>query len=272
MYACSKKPLSSASARSGFTLIELLVVIAIIAILAAILFPVFAQAREKARQAACMSNGKQIGTALLMYSQDYDETLPPRYGANDPADYEDGQLRSWKNMLFPYIKNLDVFKCPSNPTARMGDVTFPMGVLTVNKKFAGGYSMWLPDTFLCSKFGHGASYPQNLAGIEATANSLIIIETSYRTPDCGPYQGYSEPAQTDVTVTPGPSSWNSGHNKKKSVITFMDGHVKYKTLKSTFEEVSGLNQWRFSKAEADTDTIPWVYTLSSDLDKYPSND
>ena len=63
------------SRRSGFTLIELLVVIAIIAILAAILFPVFAQAREKARQASCISNQKQLGTGLLMYSQDYDEML-----------------------------------------------------------------------------------------------------------------------------------------------------------------------------------------------------
>ena len=67
--------MSSKNHRSGFTLIELLVVIAIIAILAAILFPVFAQAREKARQTTCLSNMKQLGTALLMYSQDYDETL-----------------------------------------------------------------------------------------------------------------------------------------------------------------------------------------------------
>ena len=256
---------------SGFTLIELLVVIAIIAILAAILFPVFAQAREKARQASCMSNGKQIGTALMMYVQDYDETLPERYGADNPADYENGFLRSWKNMLYPYIKNKDVFKCPSNPTAKQGDFFYQQGVPTVGT-FAGGYSMWLPDTFLCSKFGHGCSYPQSLAGIEAVSDSLIIIETSYRTPDVGPYQGYQEPAQTDPSVMPGPSSWNSGHNKKKSVITYMDGHVKYKTLKSTFEESNGLNQWRFSKAEADADGISWVYTLSTDLDKYPSND
>src|SRR5690349_19366143 len=71
-----RMPLTPRTRHSGFTLIELLVVIAIIAILAAILFPVFAKAREKARQTSCLSNCKQIGTGLMMYSQDYDETYP----------------------------------------------------------------------------------------------------------------------------------------------------------------------------------------------------
>src|SRR5690349_3905542 len=75
----------SSRVRRGFTLIELLVVIAIIAILAAILFPVFAQAREKARQSSCLSNMKQIGSALLMYVQDYDEVWPPSYYYRDPS-------------------------------------------------------------------------------------------------------------------------------------------------------------------------------------------
>ena len=75
----------------GFTLIELLVVIAIIAILAAILFPVFARARDKARQAACMSNEKQIGTATMMYLQDYDEYYPIRYGGTPPVPRVDAK-------------------------------------------------------------------------------------------------------------------------------------------------------------------------------------
>lgn len=92
--------------RRGFTLIELLVVIAIIAILAAILFPVFAQAREKARSISCLSNSKQIGTAHYMYSQDYDETLLPWFVRSGLArDEWRHDLYSWVQLLQPYIKN-----------------------------------------------------------------------------------------------------------------------------------------------------------------------
>jgi prepilin-type N-terminal cleavage/methylation domain-containing protein/prepilin-type processing-associated H-X9-DG protein len=94
----------------GFTLIELLVVIAIIAILAAILFPVFAQAREKARQAGCLSNGKQMATGLMMYAQDYDERLPRWW---TPDGGKDNKQRDWKNDIEPYVKNWDVYRCPS---------------------------------------------------------------------------------------------------------------------------------------------------------------
>jgi prepilin-type N-terminal cleavage/methylation domain-containing protein/prepilin-type processing-associated H-X9-DG protein len=100
---------SSPPTRWGFTLIELLVVIAIIAILAAILFPVFAQAREKARGAACLSGTKQIATAVLMYANDYDETLVP--GTNGPP-FGAG-LMYFDRLLEPYVKNVQVWSCPS---------------------------------------------------------------------------------------------------------------------------------------------------------------
>ena len=107
--------------RRGFTLIELLVVIAIIAILAAILFPVFARAREKARQTSCLSNLKQIGLGLMMYAQDYDERLPATYQwVSPPAAWP---LISWRTMTYPYVKNAQLFVCPSDaaPGADPGD-------------------------------------------------------------------------------------------------------------------------------------------------------
>ena len=102
--------------KPAFTLIELLVVIAIIAILAAILFPVFAQAREKARQATCLSNLKQIGLGVLMYAQDYDETMPVW------CDYAGNYVKGAKDTFIytrvrPYLKNIGVYNCPSAPAS-----------------------------------------------------------------------------------------------------------------------------------------------------------
>jgi prepilin-type N-terminal cleavage/methylation domain-containing protein/prepilin-type processing-associated H-X9-DG protein len=99
----------------GFTLIELLVVIAIIAILAAILFPVFAQAREKARATTCLSNLKQVGLALQMYAQDHEETLP--LGAHVKGFNEAGTRPNFLGALVPYTKSLGIFACPSAQNA-----------------------------------------------------------------------------------------------------------------------------------------------------------
>src|SRR6476619_7472770 len=98
----------------GFTLIELLVVIAIIAILAAILFPVFAQAREAARKTTCISNNRQISTAVMMYVQDYDETMVPFFR---PAGGPTGARIGWSGLVQPYCKNWDLFRCPNMPPA-----------------------------------------------------------------------------------------------------------------------------------------------------------
>jgi prepilin-type N-terminal cleavage/methylation domain-containing protein/prepilin-type processing-associated H-X9-DG protein len=122
----------------GFTLIELLVVIAIIAILASILFPVFAQARDKARTAACMSNCKQIGTAIQIYSTDYDDNLPASgvYGANHPL-YGKYGWALWVPLMNPYIKNYGVWACPN------AGKNFIIGPTTDRIKVTYGYNEYL---------------------------------------------------------------------------------------------------------------------------------
>ncbi|MBU0610862.1 MAG: prepilin-type N-terminal cleavage/methylation domain-containing protein [Armatimonadetes bacterium] len=116
----------------GFTLIELLVVIAIIAILAAILFPVFARARAKARQTACLSNVKQISLALQMYAQDYDECYPV-------VDHLAGY--GWWGPLQVYVKNAQMFRCPAYKAA----ATEPASDYAINGLFAHGSSMAIFD-------------------------------------------------------------------------------------------------------------------------------
>jgi prepilin-type N-terminal cleavage/methylation domain-containing protein/prepilin-type processing-associated H-X9-DG protein len=178
--------------RSGFTLIELLVVIAIIAILAAILFPVFAQARDKARAISCTSNCRQIGTALMMYATDFDENLPgwpdPRFNPIFNAGY------SWQMIvpvMDPYIKNRGVWSCPSalNPSIS-GPATdrFPITL---------GYNEYLYNT----NHGRGGGTPQgpfyrggwnNLAQLAGTKAGVCNIAVMADSSFAGIYNDWSD--------------------------------------------------------------------------------
>jgi prepilin-type N-terminal cleavage/methylation domain-containing protein/prepilin-type processing-associated H-X9-DG protein len=175
------------TSRKGFTLIELLVVIAIIAILAAILFPVFAQAREKARQISCLSNLKQLGLGVAMYTQDYDETLPFAFS------YQGG----WYNTVDPYIKNgapqipgvvinfdalalRGVWHCPDDPNAGL---SYGANALT----FGGGYSGWtlFPATTLASidKPADVMAVTEINAWYDPTSGKWIDVPTDFVRPD-----------------------------------------------------------------------------------------
>jgi len=131
--------------RKGFTLIELLVVIAIIAILAAILFPVFAQARERARTSACLSNCKQVGMGLMMYVEDYDGVFFNQVYPSPKAWATPGILVHWTEVLMPYIKSTGVFACPSyrEPmyVAYYPNPGYPIGY-GFNHRLLGRYGRW----------------------------------------------------------------------------------------------------------------------------------
>ncbi|BDI31192.1 hypothetical protein CCAX7_32430 [Capsulimonas corticalis] len=159
--------------RRGFTLIELLVVIAIIAILAAILFPVFAKAREKARQISCASNLRQIGIGILQYVQDNDENYPT--GAqNCPL----GQ--GWAGRVYPYIKSTAVFKCPDDPSPAP-----PTGSYTLS--YSANFNFLRTD-------GGSANDPhsgQNLASLRSPAKTVFLCETE------GDYAPLLDPAENN---------------------------------------------------------------------------
>lgn len=132
--------------KKGFTLIELLVVIAIIAILTAILFPVFAKAREKARQTTCASNLRQIGLALVQYSEDYDEKLvrawigDSGYGPSDPT--ASSYKYKWMDCIYPYVKSAAVFHCPDDPGFAGSGQYIPVNQLTsASDDYYGSYAI-----------------------------------------------------------------------------------------------------------------------------------
>jgi prepilin-type N-terminal cleavage/methylation domain-containing protein len=164
--------------RHGFTLIELLVVIAIIAILAAILFPVFAQARAKARTATTISNLRQIGLASMMYAQDYDETI-------HPAERGYGDYRAYPYYLYPYCKNFDFFWDAAQER-------FKGGVLDPNLSETNT-NYFLPSVLAAKAVTVGGNYGafmgRSLASVATPADRSLYIVTKLEKPDGSDWQG-----------------------------------------------------------------------------------
>lgn len=222
--------------RKGFTLIELLVVIAIIAILAAILFPVFAQARERARAISCLSNTKQIGLAEMMYLQDYDEVFwsdpwpgSGQFGIPNPAN---NGTTFWSDLLQPYIKNTGVFSCPSNSDTLLDTAFYvPPAVPQGSKNYyrvTYGYGENGP---------HGDQFrgPYALAELQKPAQIALIGDaiTAWNYLNCQPDPDkQSNPAATRGTYywTRGIDDWAFyGKPRHFDGINFVyaDGHSKW---------------------------------------------
>ncbi len=208
------------SKRQGFTLIELLVVIAIIAILAAILFPVFAQAREKARSASCMNNLKQIGSAMMQYMQDYDGVLPsstkeprPNGPNNENITHGTGWVGWVSNVLTPYEKSAQLYICPSNSSTWGGNNP---------RTFQGNHSYVYNYRSLGGAWG---DHTVKDSRIQAPANLASMWDGVNQWADCGYMSGCGINARDLTWYRQKDNTLTSWHQNKNNFL-FVDGHVK----------------------------------------------
>ncbi|MEN6544619.1 MAG: DUF1559 domain-containing protein [Armatimonadia bacterium] len=207
--------------RTGFTLIELLVVIAIIAILAELLFPVCAKAREKARQTSCLSNVRQMATAFMAYVQDYDERFPlagyviPGFNIPGAGGWADGSnVNMWRFYLSPYIKNYQIFVCPSAPG--VGDPSYP-------------------GTQLTRQYGYNGNLSGVAVGTVQSPAALVMVGDAahWHGSGCGGMAfAFAAQENRDTTVPCNASQPNNQTDKQArhnggSNLGFADGHAKW---------------------------------------------
>jgi prepilin-type N-terminal cleavage/methylation domain-containing protein/prepilin-type processing-associated H-X9-DG protein len=245
--------------RKAFTLIELLVVIAIIAILAAILFPVFAQARETARKASCQSNLKQLGSAFMMYKQDYDERYP--FGGWLPAGNGSGE---WQNTVAPYIKNKGVYRCPSsseldenpqnpqewhwnrNPVSYMYN-----NMLGIERRPMSDAAVRAPADCVLLSDGHSDwGCPGNVCvGVDwmGRPGTVWLMEDTYFGRDSRLITGW------------GDRTWGLPRHQDGANFAFADGHVKY--MKVVRPDMTTRDQYAFPRGPGTQflqGTLPWL--------------
>ena len=237
--------------RRAFTLIELLVVIAIIAILAAILFPVFAQAREKARQASCASNLKQMGIAILQYNQDFDEAYAMAMWGSSAS----GTRCSWPAMIQPYVKSTAIFTCPSDTGdygKTPGTISDPAGC----SASLTGYSVsYIYNYYLAGNNNpNGGVITSSLPQLPAPATTVMMTDGA-TTPTVGknPTEWPARVAASGTTAIAGRTSWllvnansstiTSGfadygapkaRHAQMTNVLWADGHVKSGRIESFY--------------------------------------
>ena len=250
-FAITTSPKTKKS-RKGFTLIELLVVIAIIAILAAILFPVFARARENARRASCQSNLKQLGLAFMQYGQDYDGGYPNSY-LSDTTTTNVGRIHDnylfWPNLLYPYHKSVQVFACPSQSVGTATPYFGNYGANTLITPNEGNVP--LKDSAITSV---ATKYLAMDAGSYAMAPSTATtpVASYWYLPGVGNILNL--PIPTNATFTAGlESDFFSGRHFGGVNMIFADGHVKWLKSQQVIREAQ-----KYTSATSASDWNPLV--------------
>jgi prepilin-type N-terminal cleavage/methylation domain-containing protein/prepilin-type processing-associated H-X9-DG protein len=220
------------TSRKAFTLIELLVVIAIIAILAAILFPVFAQAREKARSISCLSNDKQLGLALMMYAQDNDERYP--FGHISDADAA-GDAQSWVDSIQPYVKSRLLHRCPSDSSAAWNATDEP-------RTTSYGLNAYFTPN-------HAPYFGLAMAGITYPADCIVVAELADPVTEDHfmPMMWGNPPKVNDPNGRE--EQWDADKVEPKQVAirrhtegsnyAFADGHAKWLKFAATWQQKAG---------------------------------
>jgi prepilin-type N-terminal cleavage/methylation domain-containing protein/prepilin-type processing-associated H-X9-DG protein len=204
--------------KNAFTLIELLVVIAIIAILAAILFPVFAQAREKARQASCLSNTKQLAVGLLMYQQDYDEQFPLIRGE-----------QSWVYKMQPYLQSYQLLRCPSDTSTNWvrNPAVFQDYNTTTQRVTSYALNGILAPTTPTTNNPNPAPNPYaSLVAIDKLASVISMGEsaTNFRENYLHAHQW---PTRHWIASTNLPDDVHTERHAKGFIVGYLDGHAKW---------------------------------------------
>lgn len=211
----------AASHRGGFTLIELLVVIAIIAILAAILFPVFARAREAARATSCKSNLKQIGLAVNMYKQDYDESMPFLVNGSGWTWSDTNWVNAtyWGVFYVPYTKNQQIFACPSAKEAAVKPVSYGLSGFVDGSAFAAPWVPGISDAAIEDPSGTILAHDSWETRMDDNGDMLCISS------------GYTENLKQSNDIRYKSEAWR--HSDSCNVL-FCDGHVKAMTKSPSY--------------------------------------
>jgi prepilin-type N-terminal cleavage/methylation domain-containing protein/prepilin-type processing-associated H-X9-DG protein len=266
------------SRESGFTLIELLVVIAVIAVLAGILLPVFAQAREKARMTACSSNIGQIARALVLYTQDYDEAFPCIYfrgfSGRFTKDFHGNRIVTWRNALRPYLNSIDVFACPSNPfhnpIAGSLCVTPPVPGSNADgwevepgQRMPVSYGMnacaasWIPMD------QKGAAPPLRQSQLARPAETILVNESRWGVAEFSPEFLWDNTGRCSAVFThPG---------SKLANFIFCDGHAKAKRWVATLYPLTE-NNWQAGLPNPDPQNHRLVGAADCDFQVPPGPD